>query len=241
MINIDKFKTFFYTVANKNGRGTLTPSQFNSLVSQGVMAWYNKKMGARDGNGLNVSITERNQQGIEDLNEIKEERPLLSTLGEVLIPNGTTYDLNGEIAPTYWTFANLGYKYFCIDKDGNKSVVDRPIEIVKDNEWLKRTSSTIIAPDMKRPIARFVGVKLQVRPKVITNVNLTYYRYPNTPKWGYTLINNRPVYDSSTSTNIEAGEDAFNEIAMITLGLLGINLREQDLVQYATLNENKGI
>ena len=46
---------------------------------------------------------------------------------------------------------------------------------------------------------------------------------------------------SSTSTNIEAGEDAFNEIAMITLGLLGINLREQDLVQYATLNENKGI
>ena len=241
MINIDKFKTFFYTVANKNGRGTLTPAQFNSLVAQGVMAWYNKKVGARDANGMSLSITERNQLNLEDLNDIKEERPLLSTLGEVLIPDGTTYDLNGEIAPSYWTFSTLGYKYFSTDKDGNKSVTDRPIEIVKDNEWFTRTSSSIVAPDMKRPIARFVGTKLQVRPKVITNVNLTYYRYPNTPKWGYTLINARPVYDSVSSIDIEAGEDAFNEIAMITLGFLGINLREQDLVQYATLNENKGI
>src|SRR3972149_9378661 len=121
MINIDKFKTFFYTVANKNGRGTLTPTQFNSLVSQGVMAWYNKKTGARDGNGLSLSAIEVNQQGIEDLNEIKEERQLLSTMGEVSIPDGTTYDLNGQLAPSYWTFGALSYIFFHTDKCGKKT------------------------------------------------------------------------------------------------------------------------
>lgn len=241
MINIDRFKTFFYNVANKNGRGTVTPAQFNSFVEQGVMAWYNQKMGIRDGNGVSIPITQNNQQGIDYLEDIKEQRPLLSTLGVITLPTGSTYDLNGNIAPKYWTFASLSYSYFYTDKNGDKTVTERPIEIVKDNEWAKRTSSVIAPPDLKRPIAKFVGTKIIIKPKVITNVDLSYYRYPNTPKWGYSIVNSRPVYESSTSVDIDAGDEAFNQIAMLCLGFLGINLREQDLVQYGTLNENKGI
>lgn len=237
MINIDDFKTFFYTVANKNGRGTVTPSQFNSIVSQGLMAYYNKKMEAI--NGITpFSKVEYNQRGIEDLSEIKEERNVLLNLGDILIPDGTTYDLDGNQIPEMWHFGSLSYNYY----SSNSNIpTDRPIEIVKDNEWSKRTSSTIVSPTMKRPIAKILSDRIKVRPRSITNVVLTYYRFPYTPKWGYIIANNRPVYDSSISVDIDASKDAFNEIAMICLGLLGINLREQDLVQYAANNEMKGI
>lgn len=240
MINIDKFKTFFYTVANKNGRGTLTPAQFNSFVEQGVQIYYNKKLGFRDANGLPANGLDSSQDIIEELSDFRVSVPLFSNMGTVVIPDGTTYDLNGNLAPEYWTFSSLGYNYFSTDRNGNKEVVLRPIKIVKDNDWNKMLSSSIVAPDMKRPIARFLGSNLQVRPKSISTVELTYCRYPNVPKWGYTTVNSRPVYDSSTSVDIEAGSDAFNEIAMICLGLLGINLREQDLFQYANAVENKG-
>jgi len=240
MINIDKFKTFFFNVANKNGRGTITPSQFNSFVEQGLMAWYNQRLGARDSSGLPMSLMGINQQNVEDLSDIKEERRLLSHLGTVLIPDGTTYDLNGDLAPKYWTFGSLSFDYHQ-NKGGVKTLTERPIEVVKENDWYSRMSSSIVAPSMKRPIAKFLSGKISVRPKSLTSVTLTYLRYPNTPKWGYTIVNNRPVYDSASSTDIEAPEEAFNNIAMICLGFLGINLREQDLVQYGNLNENKGI
>lgn len=236
MINIDKFRTFFMNVANKSGRGTITPAQFNSFVEQGVQSFYNKRVGVRDSNGLPMSLKDINQMNMENLDDLKLSIPLLSTLGDVLIPNGTTYDLNGLIAPKYWTFGSLGFNYHYA-KDN--SVEERPIEIVKENDWLKRTSSTITAPTLKYPIARFLGGKIQVRPKSLSKVHLTYYRYPNTPKWAYIIVNSRPQYDSVNSVDIEANEDAFNEIAMLCLGYLGINLREQDLFQYANATENK--
>lgn len=240
MININDFKIFLFNVANKNGRGTITPSQFNSFAEQGLMAWYNQKIGMKDSNGVPISMVDINQLNIEDLNDIREERRLLSHLGTVLIPDGTTYDLNGDLAPAYWTFGSLTFDYHQ-NKNGEKSITERPIEIVKDNEWGKRTSSTIVAPNMKRPIAKFLSGKLSVRPKALTSVNLTYLRYPKVPVWNYTIVNGRPVYDSASSVDMEAPKEAFNNIAMLCLGFMGINLREQDLVQYANLNENKGI
>jgi len=59
--------------------------------------------------------------------------------------------------------------------------------------------------------------------------------------WGYTLVNGRPVYDASLSTNIDAPEEAFNAIAMGTLSFIGINLREEELQNYAVSNKQQGI
>jgi hypothetical protein len=240
MINIDKFKTFVYNVANKDGRGTTTPSQFNSLTEQAVLGYYNSRIGAKDRNGVPMSTYYGNQLSIDEFNDIKEERELLSHLGSVLIPDGTTYDLNGNNPPSMWTFASLTFN-FGVNINGSNEFIEREITIVKDNDWGKRTSSVLVPPTMKRPIAKFSGSTITVRPKSIGKVNLSYLRVPATPKWGYTVVNGRPEYDSVTSTDLDAPEEAFNQIAMIYLGFLGIHLREQELVQFGIANENKGI
>lgn len=240
MININDFKIFIDTIANKSGRGTITPSQFNSIVKQSVMAWYNTRMEKIDSNGVPMVMSGYNQKYIEDFMEIKETVELLSTLGEVLIPDGTTYDLQGNLAPEFWAFESLGFRYFRTH-NGNKIVEERPIEIAKENEWYKKTSSLISPPTMKYPIAKFTKDKIILRPKSLTGVILTYVRYPNTPKWSYSIVNSRPLYDSASSTDIEAPKEAFNQIAMIALGFIGIHLREQDLFQMSNINEQKGL
>jgi len=239
MININTFKEFVYNVGNKSGRGTITPSQFNSFVNQAIIGYYNKNMEVLM-NGLPVSKVDIDQRHIDRFADIKTEVSLLSTLGEVLVPDGTTYDLKGNLAPKMWHFGYMTFNYSS-RTSGLTIWKERPIETVKDNEWGKRVSSTIVVPSLKRPIVRRIGNKFTLRPKAITNINLVYLRYPNEAKWEYNTINNRPVYDQSSSVNIEAPQDAFNEIAMLVLEFMGIRLRERDLVEYANINENKNI
>lgn len=233
MININDFKEFVYNVANKSGRGTVSPSQFNTFVNRAVMGYYNKNIEVTS-NGLPFSKNEINQLSIDRFADIKTEVSLLSNLGEVLVPNGVSYDLKGNIAPKMWHYGYMTFNY-SHKKNGLTIWEERPIETIKDNEWGKRVSSTIVAPTLKRPIVRRLGGVFMVRPKAITNINLTYLRYPNEAKWEYTVVNNRPVYDSVNSIDIEAPYDAFNEIAMLTLEFMGIRLRERELVEMANL------
>lgn len=239
MININQLKDFIYFVANKSGRGTITPTQFNSFVNRAVMGFYNKNM-EQTINGLPFSKNEIDQRNIDRFADIKVEVPLLSSLGEVLVPNGATYDLRGNIAPKLWHYGYMTFNY-ASKRNNITEWQERPIEIVKDNEWGKRVSSTIVPPSIKRPIARRLGDVFVVRPKAITSVNLTYLRYPNEAKWEYNVVNNRPVYDSTNSIDVEVPYSAFNDVSMLVLEFMGIRLRERELVEMANLNEGKNI
>jgi len=153
------------------------------------------------------------------------------------IPNGLNKDINNQSMPEYWTLSRLTHKY-----QSNGNIVKQPIVVVKDNEWAMNLGSSIIAPTKKRAIANIQSDKFLIEPSNLINmVNLTYIRVPETPVWGYNVTNNRPVYDSSKSTNLDAPQQAFNEIAMITLEFIGIRIREQELIQAASGMENKGV
>jgi hypothetical protein len=63
-----------------------------------------------------------------------------------------------------------------------------------------------------------------------------------TPVWGYTLdINDNPIFDPSSSVDIDLPEILLNDISRIIIGYMGINIRENDLIQYAELAKTKGI
>jgi hypothetical protein len=77
-------------------------------------------------------------------------------------------------------------------------------------------------------------------PRSINRVIFTYLRQPVAPVWGFTVTNGRPVYNSTTSTNFEAPEEAFGDIANRILSLLGIYVREPQLQQYAEAMKQQG-
>ena len=241
MINIDKFKKFVYLIANKNGRGTLPPSDFDSATERALFAWTQNQLSNQKqyqpGNPISQTSLELDQESIDKLRHLKEMRSIAVVNGEMPIPNGVILDLNGQVMPDYWRYSKIMHKY---SKSGK--AVRRQIEIIKDFEFGNRIDSDIVPPTKKRAIGLFQNTYIEIEPKnLITLVTLTYIRNPKTPKWAYDIVNNRPVYNEGNSVDIDAPESAFNPIAMITLSLIGIHIREEELVQASIMMENKGI
>tara|TARA_R110000803_G_scaffold16197_6_gene44482 strand:+ start:4021 stop:4746 length:726 start_codon:yes stop_codon:yes gene_type:complete len=241
MINVDKFKTFVYLVARKNGRGTLTPSQFDSAAERGLFAWTANQVSNQKqytpGSPVPATSLDLDSIAMAKVRHLKETRVIRAIDGQVKIPNGVEVDVNSDIMPEMWMHSGLTHKFA-----KNGVLNEKDIDIVKDMQWGLTVNSNIVAPTQKRAIGNFHSDYIRIEPKaLISLVTLTYVRNPTTPIWGYTTVNGRPVYDAASSTDIDAPESAMNEIAMIVLEFLGISIRDTDLVSAAVGMEKKGI
>ena len=238
MINIDKFKKFVDFASNKNGRGTIPPSQFDISAERSVVSWTNKQVGDVDVRNPNLAI-DRNQVAMEKIRHLKEFRKFRVTNGLFKTPNGVDVtDINTDIAPKYWFLSALSHNILYKDINGNPISEPREFDIIKDSEYAMRMRSRIKPPTLKHPISVLRSEDFKVAPTTVQIVELVYAREPITPLWAYTMSNGRPLYNSATSKDLDAPESAFNEIAAIYLGYMGIHIRENDLVTYATELEN---
>jgi hypothetical protein len=241
MINIDKFKTFVYAVLNKNGRGTITPERFNSFAERALYAWTNNQISNHKqyqvGNPVPVTSMDLDTISQSKLRHLKVNHDIAVTNGQALLPDGTRTDINSNVMPEMWIPSRITHKYA---KNGN--LVQKDVDLLKDMQWGFVTGSVIVAPTKKNAVANMQSDHLLVEPKnLISIINLSYFKNPTTPKWAYTTTNNRPVYDSTSSVDLDAPESAFNEIAMIALEFMGIKIRDVELIQNVVGMENKGV
>lgn len=238
-INIDDFRTFVLNVANKSGKGELpTPAQFNSYAYSALLSWVNDVLGARReyqyGRPVPRVSSDTTQATIDDLRFLKYEADMNVVNGAISIPDGSTVtDRNGNVLPEYLRLSTVrGYYY----TQTSPTVVKKnevPVRPVSDDELSLVLDSNVNYPTLKYPVINESSEVLNIYPTTFQYVHLTYFRQPVKPVWAYTTVNNRPVYDAVNSVDLEAPKDAFNEVAMRTLSLLGVNMREADLVQYA--------
>lgn len=115
-----------------------------------------------------------------------------------------------------------------------------PVDICNDLEFAERQYSYIVRATKEIPACRFIGTKIEFAPKNLVNAQLTYLRMPITPFWGFTIVNNRPVYDANTSVDPEWPDNVVNDFIMLSLQYLGVETQRQDLVQYTEMVKNKG-
>ena len=241
MINIEKIRTLIFTIANKGGRGTLAPAEFNSIIERALYAWTKNQISNesqfQQGQPIAQTSLDLDQASIDRLRHLKETRNIRVVNGLMPIPDGVNVDVNSSIMPEYWTHSRLSHRF-----QSHGKIVTKPIDVVKDNEWALRLGSSIVAPTKSRAIANYQSNSVLIEPADLINlVTLSYIRMPLTPEWGYNIVNNRPVYVASKSTDVDAPKTAFNEISMLGLELLGIRIRENELVQAAAALENKGV
>jgi len=57
----------------------------------------------------------------------------------------------------------------------------------------------------------------------------------------YNIVDDVPIYDPSSSTQIELPLMLTNQLARIILSYIGINLREEKVVAYAETIKTKGV
>lgn len=107
------------------------------------------------------------------------------------------------------------------------------VDVLRDSEVAFRLSSDLVAPTEAYPIAAQYGTYIQFWPSTTNPVVLTYIKKPIDPEWAYTTSGGRAVYDSAGSIQFSLPDNTLNRVAYKICSYLGINIREQELYQYA--------
>ncbi len=114
------------------------------------------------------------------------------------------------------------------------------VDIVEDKFWAGRVKSKLDPPTAARPICRIENQEadptireLELVPSTVAQVKLFYFKVPTKAKYAYTKEGNRYIYNEAGSVDSEFNQMLFPQIAMKLLSRFGINLREQQVIQYA--------
>jgi hypothetical protein len=118
-----------------------------------------------------------------------------------------------------------------------RTSANRPIKKVFDDSLANHLVNPIDAPTVTDPIYMEMGGKFKFYPTNVVSPILGYIRTPNKMVWAYT---GDLVYSSGSSVQPEWGDADMNEIIYIAVGLIGINLKDADLIRASQTIKNEG-
>ena len=208
-MSIDELFKFLNFLSNKNQSGNLKPDQFNISAERCQIEYYNK-----------------------EYREFQKTREVTDAISIWLIDSIINPDVNGQ-APypsDYKHVAGIRHIRFV---GGIATPV--PVEEVTTNDLGTILMSQVTPPTLKYPKMAYYNNYMQFYPKNVGAIQFDYLRGPKVPVWGYTVVNNRPVYNPATSIDFEAVDGSLNEITIMMLSQLGIYLSSQQVVQYAEM------
>ena len=112
MINIDDFKKFVDNLANKNGRGTISPERFNSFTERGLMeetmVQYGNQSEYQPGRPIPRIAWQNSQHATDRLKHLLEVQEVKIENGAILLPDGVISNaLQNEVMPEYLHFSSL--------------------------------------------------------------------------------------------------------------------------------------
>jgi hypothetical protein len=133
----------------------------------------------------------------------------------------------------FGAFSSARYPHVFMDQ-GAQVMKERRIEIVTDEERNYRKSSALLQPVIKKPIANYVNGGLEVDPSEVERIYFTYLRLPVQPVYRYIRnANDEDIQDpNNPSTQLDWPVTVHNDIWVRICRYFGINLREQELVNY---------
>lgn len=238
MISIDTLKQYVDYISNKEQSGNnYSPKQFNMLVSRavddierwliGLVAQYSPS------EPLPAVAYDLTQKVKDDLRFLKNTVVLsIDSNGFMTIPEDYIY------------LASIAYRRVennC--ETGTPDVDFIPVEVVSDDNWSGRLSNAIKKPTHEFPACNFHDkTRVLFSPKDLSSVSFSYLKKMAAPVWAYILDDNdNAIYDASGSTDIDLPEILLNDVSRIIVGYMGINIREDQLIQYSELLKSKGV
>ena len=207
------------TIANKELRGNLTPAEFNFLGTQAQNKLYRgyfpelekqqyKQNRGYGGIGLaNMPIKTR-----EKIDVFSKSATLAYSVDRFVLPS----DL--------YHIKQRGILY-------NALVVDEGQVSRSSFKSSFKTESSVTFPQYHRE-----GNDIIITPNtIITGVTCKYIRQPLAPKWTYAIVSNSELFDNTANDfqDFELHVSEMDNIAMEILSLLGINIRDLDVMKYA--------
>lgn len=214
MADINFVKESVELISNKvQSTGTITIDSFNNAA----------KLAQLDEVKVQRKLYESGLISSDNLSSLKRVKNLqVSTSGVVIQPTDYLY------------YSSARVKYFVNDKP-----MESDVDVIKESELGLRLNSQINPLSKRFPALVTRNGEFQVFPAEVNYLVLTYLRNPSPPIWGYTMANNRPVYDATTSTQFELPDELAPDLIYRICQLLGIRIKRQDLVQYGIGKEQE--
>lgn len=228
-MNIGQIFSWVNQNLNKEQSGSFSPEEFNLACNVVSRELFNVKVGLPEsyqpGAPYPPQAYQITQKITDDLRNFIKDVNITKSSGYFPLP------------ADYAAFSSLSYNYVLnsIECGENPESEINFIDVVADAELRARLQDNVIMPTLKYPVASFKASGIQVYPKEINTLTLTYLRYPVVPVFAYTVVNDAYVYDAATSTQTDYPETLHPEFAMRVGKYFGITLRENDF--YAMMQE----
>ena len=250
MVSVYRVFTALRELANKEQKGFVTPSVFNSFAQMAQMNVYNEmfeelglsKRARNRQEGAGRSVGSR-KMTMEDLSYFVKIESLSSTDNVFDKPSNMSKLISIEAAAS--TAGDNDGEY-AQASGGTLTRCELLYDIEKANLVLNSNLST---PTEAFPVALVHDV-IEIFPTTVTNAKLVYYRVPGSYRFNGNPSNLSPLF-SYSSSGVEGGyvfspsgsldfmlpPHMFPEIVYEIAKLIGIRLRDSDLMEYAKNEE----
>ena len=234
-VSVDTVYQKVLALANKEQRGYITPQEFNLFADHAQKEifeqyFYDVNQFKRvPGNNTNYS---------DMINNLEEKISLFEIYDEDVNVVGDHGDIN--LAAKLPNLYRLGMVRVNYDSEPRFRVAEE----IQLKDLSIYGSSPLASWSKKRPVyTRYsTGVqpdRLKVYPypssdSNVDQVKISYIKKPLTPKWGYVVINDKPLYNSSSSINFDLHPSEETELIYRILTLSGIAIEKPQLAQQAT-------
>jgi hypothetical protein len=115
------------------------------------------------------------------------------------------------------------------------------VEMLTDDEASDRLGRWVKRPTTWDSICVVRNDGIHIYPITIQLVDFYYYRYPLAPVFAYTANTGYITDDPGNSTQFEWPEHLHNDLVRLILGYVGINIRDEQLFQYAEQKKQAGV
>lgn len=235
MVSVKRVYEVLKDLANKEQRGFISPSEFNSMAPVAQMAIYRKMWGeVLAAESLKLS----GRDGQRDLSKANDVREELS-----MYMKSSTRERQTNLK---YTYPDDFYKLSSAKTYGSVLMgvtTSIPIELIYDPHKVDyMLNSKLSAPSISKPVA-LVADSIEVYPNSIKKIDIRYYKIPqgldgtgapsvSQVQYNYTTVAGDEVFNPTTSINFELPEDREQELVIEMAGMVGTALRDAAVMSY---------
>lgn len=233
MVGIDRVYQTVQKILNKEQRGYLPPVEFNLFANQAQQEIFHSYFSLRN-------IVDTNSSDYSDIQKNVEEKISLFE-NETTIEKGTFTNSAGGTTDQYYEYPSNFYHLVSVIYPNDY----RAEEVsAKHATYVKRSKYT--KPSDKTPIyVRHEGGLVAMPDPEIPegesspSITINYVRIPNEVEWDYTMVNNKPLYNASTSTNFELHSSEITELVLKICQYAGVAVKAIDVAQATAQKEQQ--
>jgi hypothetical protein len=212
-MNVNDMYRICQFAVNKAQNGYLTPSEFNLTINQAQISYQDYLLGefqqyqyGRPQARVNYSQNENIRQRLS---------PLITN---------TTLTINGS--------GEVAYPADYVQADTIITTAFKRVRFVQQDSLYSYYNSEI-DPIATNPVYLLEPTGFQFYPVTLGSAILTYVKDAPEIVWAYTTVSGRPVYSSGTSVQPVWDNVDLLEIIARALKLIGLNLQDGQVQQYA--------